>query len=225
MTHTDDGRPYELLDALDETEVPAGTSLLVAASEPAGTEFLVRLLGQGHRDGEDLLVLTTDDTAGTVTTEIEGHTEGSGSRPPDRIRVIDCQTDAVNVDDGSVVTQNVNTPRNLTDIGIGFKDAFDDFEAAGIDRVRFGLISLSVILSYVDRETAYRFCQTLTRGVAEEGALGLFLLNVDAHDEETIKTLQRAFDGVVNVSSTDEGLSVQLSGLESVSEERHSVAE
>ena len=225
MTDTDDGRPYRLLDALGATAVPAGTSLLITASEPGGTEFLMRLLGQGHRDGEELLVLTTDDPAGTVTADIEAYTDGPESGPTDGIRVIDCQTEPVNVDDESVVTQNVNTPRNLTDIGIGFKDAFDDFDAAGIDRVRFGLLSLSVILSYVDRETAYRFCQTLTRGVAETVALGLFLLNVDAHDEETIKTLQRAFDGVVNVESTGEGLTVQVSGIEGVSEEGHSVAE
>jgi len=225
MTDTDGGRPYRLLDALDAMEVPAGTNLLVTASEPAGTELLMRLLGQGDRDGEDLLVLTTDDPAGTVTADIETHANDSESGPTDRVRVIDCQTEAVDVDDDSTVTQNVNTPRNLTDIGIGFKNAFDEFDAAGIDRVRFGLLSLSVILSYVDRETVYRFCQTLTRGVEQEGALGLFLLNIDAHDEETIKTLQRAFDGVVTVDSTGEGLSIQVSGVEGVSEAPRSIGE
>jgi len=142
MTDTDDDRPYRLLDALDETEVPAGRSLLVTASEPAGTEFLMRLLGQGHRDGEDLLVLTTDDPAGTVTADIETHTDSAGAGSPDRMRVIDCQTDA---------------------------------------------------------------------------------LNVDAHDEETVKTLRRAFNGVLTVSSEGEELTVQVSGLEGVSEDGRSV--
>ena len=225
MTDTDDGRSYKLLDALDAVEAPAGTSLLVTASEPAGTEFLMRLLGQGHRDGEDLLVLTTDDPAGNIVTAIETSADDSASGPPDRMRIIDCQTETVDVDNGSVISQNVDTPRNLTDIGIGFKDAFDDFDEAGVDRVRFGLLSLSVILSYVDRETVYRFCQTLTRGVEQEGALGLFLLNIDAHDEETINTLQRAFDGVVTVEADGEGLSVQVSGIEGMSEKSRSIPE
>ena len=86
--------------------------------------------------------------------------------------------------------------------------------------MRFGLLSLSVILSYVDQETVYRFCQTLTRGVKQEGALGLFLLNVDAHDEETIGTLRRAFDGVAAVESTDGDLTVRVSGVDGVTDER-----
>ena len=225
MTDTDDGRPYRLLDAIEGVEVPAGTSLLVTASEPAGTEFLFRLLRQGYATGEELLVLTTDDPAGAIAEEFESLGADAEDGATGGVRVIDCQTDAVSVDDGSIVAQNVDTPRNLTDIGIGFKDAFDEFEAAGVDRVRFGLLSLSVILSYVDQETVYRFCQTLTRGVEQEGALGLFLLNVDAHDEETIGTLRRAFDGVATVESTDDGLTVQVSGVDGVSDERRVIEE
>ena len=225
MTDTDDGRPYRLLDAMDGVEVPPGTSLLVTASEPAGTEFLFRLLKQGYASGEELLVLTTDDPAGAIAEEFESLAADAEAGSTGGVRIIDCQTDALSVDDESIVAQNVDTPRNLTDIGIGFKDAFDDFEAAGLDRVRFGLLSLSVVLSYVDRETVYRFCQTLTRGVEQEGALGLFLLNVDAHDEETIRTLRRAFDGVATVESTDGGLAVRVSGVEGVSDERRVVEE
>jgi len=225
MTDTGGEQPYKLLDALDSIEVPAGTSLLVTASEPAGTEFLLRLLGHGHRDGDALLVLTTDDPAGDITADIEGMTGDTGVDATGGMRIIDCQTEAVNVSDESVVTQNVNTPRNLTDIGIGFKDAFDDFEANGIERVRFGLVTLSVILSYVDQETVYRFCQTLTRGVEQEDALGLFLLNIDAHDDGTINTLRRAFDGVVRLESTDGELAVQISGVEGIDAEWHSITD
>jgi len=225
MTDAEDERPYRLLDALDPIEIPAGTSLLITASGSVGTDFLLRLLGQGTRNGEELLVLTTDDPAGDITAGIEARIEGTITDGAGGMRVIDCQRDAVNVDDESRVTQNVNTPRNLTDIGIGFKDAFDEFEADGIDRVRFGLLSLSVILSYVDRETVYRFCQTLTRGIDQEGALGLFLLNIDAHDRETIDTLRRAFDGVLTLESTDGELTVQFSGLDGEDEQQLSMPE
>lgn len=223
MTDTENGQPYKLLDALGTVDVPAGTSLLVTASEPDGTEFLLRLLGQGHRNGEDLLVLTTDDPAGDIAGDIDAVNDDTDVGAGGGLRIIDCQTEAVDVSDGSTVTQNVNTPRNLTDIGIGFKDAFDEFEANGVDRVRFGLVSLSVILSYVDQETVYRFCQTLTRGVEQEGALGLFLLNIDAHDDGTINTLRRAFDGVVTLEPTERELKVQVSGVEGVEDEWHSL--
>ncbi|WP_336338911.1 DUF7504 family protein [Haloarcula brevis] len=218
MTDTTDERPYRLLNTLDDLEIPAGTSILVTASEPAGTEFLLRLLAEGRREDENLLVLTTDTPAGDITADIAA-AAGDGGDHDGNTRIIDCQTESIAVEDDAVVTQDVNTPRNLTDIGIGFKDAFDDFDAAEIDRTRFGLVSLSVILSYVDQETVYRFCQTLTRGVDQENALGLFLLNIDAHDDGTINTLRRAFDGVMTLDSTDGELSVRLSGIDGIAED------
>ncbi|PSQ47148.1 hypothetical protein BRD19_10430 [Halobacteriales archaeon SW_7_65_23] len=132
----------------------------------------------------------------------------------DSLHVIDCQTDTLNSDtDGSVVTQNVDTPRNLTDIGIGFKDAFDEFERTDAERIRVGVLSLSVILTYVDRETVYRFCQTLTRAIQQDNAIGFFLLTATAHDEETINTLRRALDGAVEVRDGDDRLPVNQFGV------------
>jgi len=220
---TDENQQYRLLDTLGSIQIPAGTSLLVTAPEPAGTECLFRLLGQGRRDGEEMLVLTTDDPAGDITADIADTIGEPRAEATDGITIIDCQTEAIAVDDDAVVIQNVNTPRNLTDIGIGFKNAFDGFDAAGVDRVRFGLVTLSVILSYVDQETVYRFCRTLTRGVRQENAFGLFLLNSDAHDEGTINTLRRAFDGVLTVEATDAEPRVRISGLDGVSEDWHAI--
>jgi KaiC/GvpD/RAD55 family RecA-like ATPase len=210
---------YTLLDSMNGLEVPAGTNLLVTASAPAGREFLFRLLGQGLRDGESLLVITTEKAAGSITEQVQDVTGGTTADLSEHLRIIDCQTDELDVSDEALVTQNVDTPRNLTDIGIGFKNAFEEFEAQGADRVRFGLLSLSVVLSYVDRETGYRFCQTLTRGLGQEDALGLFLLNVEAHDERTVNTLRRAFDGTLEVSSERGELNARLSGLDGISDE------
>lgn len=219
MTDSAESQSYRLLDAIEGFEVPAGTNLLVAASDPTGQEFVMRLLEQGLRDGETLLVITTDDSSGTITDQLQSVTEESAIDLFERVRIIDCQSDELGVTNEAVVSQNVDTPRNLTDIGIGFKNTFDEFEEAGVSRVRFGLVSLSVILSYVDPETGYRFCQTLTRGLDQEDALGLFLLNIDAHDERTINTLRRSFDGMIELESESGRLRSRLSGLDGVPEE------
>lgn len=213
MSDTTDGGPYAL-GGVPGIEVPAGTNLLVTAPEPAGSEFLFDLLGDARRGGDDLLVLTTDSPADHVADRL-----GGGPEPADAgaVTIIDCQTEAIDDGGDPTVVQNVNTPRNLTDIGIGFKEAFDEFEADGVDRVQFGLLSLSIVLSYVDRETVYRFCRTLTRGVSQEGAVGFFLLNRDAHDTGTVNTLRRAFDGLLEVEAADEP-QVRISGIDGVSE-------
>jgi KaiC/GvpD/RAD55 family RecA-like ATPase len=218
MTDTTSGKPYALR-GVSGVEIPAGTNLLVTAPEPTGSEFLLELLEDGRREGDDLLVLTTDSPAGRITDRLEAGVGEATADGTGGVTVIDSQTEPIDAADDAEVVQNVNTPRNLTDIGIGFKEAFDEFEAAGIDRVRFGLLSLSITLSYVDQETAYRFCRTLTRGISQEGAVGFFLLNRDAHDTETVSTLRRAFDGVLEVEATEDGRRVRLSGLDGISEE------
>jgi KaiC/GvpD/RAD55 family RecA-like ATPase len=216
--------PYELHPvAPDERslEVPAGTSLLVTAAPAAGREFVLGSLRAGLDRGEAGLVVTTDEPAGDVVADI-GRAEGDGGGlPTDHLRVVDCQAGDTGIaEEGREVAEvrYVETPRNLTDIGIGFKDAFDGFEAAGRTRVRFGLLSLSVVLSYVDLETTYRFCQTLARGLAREDAVGLFHLAPGAHDDRTVKTLRRAFDGTVETAQDDGNRTVRVSGVEGVRE-------
>jgi len=216
---TDPTDAYDLFASPPAVDLPTGTSLLVTAAQPAGREFIVSSLAHGIDTGGDALVLTADDPAGTVGDELRAAATVPADAATDPIRIIDCQTDGLGVDDDSMVDRDVNTPRNLTDIGIAFKDAFDRFDRQGVDRVRFGLLSLSIILSYVDQETVYRFCQTLTRGLANEGALGLFALNDNAHDEETIATLKRAFDGVAEVDASGEELSVRITGLDGVTDD------
>ncbi len=204
---------YDLLHAVEGAgalPVPAGTSLLVAAPMPAGQEFIVRSLEGAVEAGDGALALTTD---GSATTAVDGVT-GTGSA--DLLRVVDCASGPSDLRDGSVVVQDVDTPRNLTDIGIGFTNAVSEFEELGVERGRCGLLSLSVILSYVDQETAYRFCQTLSRGLAGEGFLGLFLLDRNAHDEQTEQTLRRAFDGLVEIRAGEGGRELRVSGVDGV---------
>jgi len=227
MTDIAASRPYELLDDEDADgplTIPAGSSVLVTASGHGGQRFIEEQLGRGARNGERTLVVTTDDAAGTVADAVADAAGVERSGLAERLRVIDCQTDRIAADSEPIVTQNVDTPRALTDIGIGFKEAFDGFEAADPDRIRVGLLSLSVVLSYVDRETVYRFCQTLTRAIRQENAVGFFLLTTAAHDEETENTLRRAFDGTVEVRDED-GLSVRVVGIDGVPSDWRSVGD
>ena len=225
MTESNATRPYELFDGDDPSgalSIPPGNSVLVTAAGSGGQRFIESQLGRGVRNGERTLVVTADDPAGTVADAVAAAAGVDRSDLAERLRVIDCQTDGTGTNGEGIVTQDVETPRDLTDIGIGFKQAFDGFEADGSDRVRVGVLSLSVVLSYVDRETVYRFCQTLSRGIRQENAVGFFMLAASAHDEETENTLRRAFDGTVEVDEED-GCSVRVVGMDGVASEWRSV--
>lgn len=215
---SDSAMPYDLAAPSGTVSLPAGTSLLVTAPAPAGRQFVKDCFAHGLKAGEEVLVLTTDEPAGEIGDDLRDRVTLPDDPVADPVQIIDCQTDQLGTTDQAIVNRDVSTPRNLADIGIAFKDAFDRFDRQGVDRVRFGVLSLSIVLSYVDRETGYRFCQTLTRGLAQEDALGLFVLNKNAHDTDTIDTLQDAFDGHIEIDG-GESVSVRISGIDGVSEE------
>jgi KaiC/GvpD/RAD55 family RecA-like ATPase len=196
--------PYDLIDAAP-VSIPAGTSHLVTAPARIGRAVVLDALAGGAAEGEGRLVVTTDERATDVVAAIREREPDPGV---DRrlLRIIDCQTGHTGLDrDAETLVQDVDTPRNLTDIGIGFANALDAFDELGVDRVRVGLLSLSVVLSYVDQETAYRFCQTLARRIDQESYLGLFAIDTAAHDERTLNTLRRAFDGTIEGRRDDDG--------------------
>jgi hypothetical protein len=209
---------YDLAAPSGIVSLPAGTSLLVTAPAPDGRQFVKECFAHGLEAGEEVLVLTADEPAGEIGDDLRDRVTLPDDPVADPVQIIDCQTDQLGTTDQDIVNRDVNTPRNLADIGIAFKNAFDRFDEQGVDRVRFGVLSLSIILSYVDRETGYRFCQTLTRGLAQEDALGLFVMNENAHDTDTIDTLKNAFDGHVEIDY-DDSFSVRISGIDNVSEE------
>ena len=123
MTDIATTEPYELLDdesSTDSLEIPAGAGLLVTAPDSVGREFIAVRLGEGLRAGDRRLVVTADD-AGTVVDRAAAAAGVGTSAVADNLRVIDCRTDQVGPGTrDSAAARNVGTPRNPTDIGIGF---------------------------------------------------------------------------------------------------------
>ncbi|WP_433630495.1 helix-turn-helix transcriptional regulator [Halomicrococcus sp. NG-SE-24] len=63
--------------------------------------------------------------------------------------------------------------------------------------------TLTVLLEYIDFDTAFRYLHILTHRVQAVGAIGYYQIDPDVHDPETINTLKTLFDAVVEV--TDDG--------------------
>ncbi|WP_227379270.1 helix-turn-helix transcriptional regulator [Haladaptatus halobius] len=60
--------------------------------------------------------------------------------------------------------------------------------------------TLTVLLEYVDFDTAFRYLHILTHRVQAAGAVGYFQMDPDIHDPETINTLKTLFDVIVEIS-------------------------
>jgi DNA-binding transcriptional ArsR family regulator len=68
--------------------------------------------------------------------------------------------------------------------------------------------TLTILLEYVDFDTAFRYLHILTHRVQAADAIGFYHMDPDIHDEETINTLKTLFDAVVEVSDDGERWSV-----------------
>jgi archaellum biogenesis ATPase FlaH len=76
---------------------------------------------------------------------------------------------------------------------------------AGVDRLRVGFDSLSPLLMYVDLQRLFRFLHVFTSQIQSQGWLGVFSVDPESHDDQTINTISQLFDGVVEVRVTDGG--------------------
>ncbi|MFC7080577.1 helix-turn-helix transcriptional regulator [Halorussus caseinilyticus] len=68
--------------------------------------------------------------------------------------------------------------------------------------------TLTVLLEYVNFDTAFRYLHILTHRVQAADAIGFYHMDPDIHDEETVNTLKTLFDAVVEVSDDGEEWSV-----------------
>lgn len=92
-----------------------------------------------------------------------------------------------------LAVESVGSPTDLTGVGVGLERCCD----AVTGEVACWVPSLTALLQYVDRETAFRFCNAVTnRIVGAEGTVR-FRLCGDAHDQRAVATFVSLADQVV----------------------------
>ena len=190
----------EFDDALPLEPIAAGTNLLVTGSSLAGTRDLaMRLLG--CRDSEGLLLLSTDMRGEDA---IENFEAAGWQYDTSRMAVVDCMQDSVD-DDGRNI-HAVTAPSDLTGIGIVFSGLYEDLYGAGIERVRTGLCTLDPLLMYTEKvQPLYRFLHTMTGRIRTADGLGVSVMDPDAQEETTVRTLSQPFDAEIEVREREDG--------------------
>ncbi|UIP00771.1 hypothetical protein Hbl1158_05270 [Halobaculum sp. CBA1158] len=108
---------------------------------------------------------------------------GSGEVPGPRVAA-----------DGGSFAAEAAHPQDLTGLCMKWQDALEEARGRGDLFVAFD--SVTALLQYVDLREAYRFLHTLVAGVHQAGARAQFYLDPDAHDEQTVSTVQGLFDAV-----------------------------
>jgi KaiC/GvpD/RAD55 family RecA-like ATPase len=204
---------YELGAAFSGIEVEEGTNLLVEGPPMSGKRDLgFRILADGVQNGEGAIVVTTKDGADRVVTDFA---DVSGA-PDATVGVVDCVTKQQGMGDRreSDLVRYASSPNDLTGIGIELSELLRAlYEQRDVTRNRILLHSLSTLLMYSDLQTVFRFMHVFTGRVQSADALGVFVVDSTAHDEQTVSTLKQLFDGVISIEEHDEGFRTRLLGV------------
>jgi KaiC/GvpD/RAD55 family RecA-like ATPase len=196
---------YELGAAFSDVEVDPGTNLLIEGPPMSGKRALgLEILETGAETGQGSIVVTTKDSADRVLEDFQeqvGDTEAT-------IGVVDCVTKQQGMGDRteSDLVRYASSPVDLTGIGIELSELLRAlYQQRDITRNRILLHSLSTLLMYSDLQTVFRFLHVFTGRVQSADALGCFVIDSSAHDEQTVSTLKQLFDGIVTVRETEDG--------------------
>lgn len=211
-------RMYDLADVDPDVEVSPGSNLLVAGPPMTGKRSLaLDLLAEGTNSGEGAIVVTTKDSAEKVLDDYATRVPELEQYP---IGIVDCVTQqrgGSDVEDSERI-KYASSPVDMTGIGIKLSEFLEAFyEQRGIRNNRILLHSISTLLMYSNLQTVFRFLHVFTGRVQSADALGLYVIDETAHDDQTMNTLKQLFDGVIEVEEDDAGQqSITTAGLGTV---------
>lgn len=167
-----------------------GTSMLVSGPAADAEDRLLDVVGAAPSDDGTAIVIS----AITSAPEVVAALRERDALDHERVGVIDC-TDGGGGDDYGVPVAQVSSPGDLTGISLEFVKLLRRFREAGHgERVRVGLASVSTLLIYTEVKTTFRFLHVFTSRIDSAGMLGVFTIDPDMHDSQTVNTVRAIFD-------------------------------
>jgi KaiC/GvpD/RAD55 family RecA-like ATPase len=195
---------YTLSDIQVDTDVAAGSNLLVAGPPMSGKRRLaLDILAEGTEHGDGAIIVTTKDSAQKLLEKYAARVSIEGQP----VGVVDCvakQQGSGDTEDTDQI-KYASSPVDMTGIGIKLSEFLETFyERRGLQSNRVLLHSISTLLMYSDLQTVFRFLHVFTGRIQSADALGIYVVDSTAHDTQTMNTLKQLFDGVIEVERDDE---------------------
>ena len=177
---------------------PSKALLLTSPLSTAGKEACYKLLADVPPAHTNVLVVSYTGQPTRWLAEWRDHV----GEPPTELGyiVVGPQTRATmktapGAADRVVDTTTIN-PSDLTGLGIAVTEYLDGW-ASNDNATVVCFDSVTVLLQYVDKKTAYQFLHVLLNKLAAVGSDSHFHVDPEAHDSTTMSTLRPLFDTVV----------------------------
>lgn len=185
-------------------EVPAGSNFLVSGPSLMGKdEVVIETLTRQPPESLPAVYVTSDQNATQLLADVEAV---AGQSVLDDVYVVDCSgTSGRGSFDESTTVKYVNSPSDLTGIGIAMVKCISDVGEGVEDGLGVGVLSLSTLLQYASESRVFNFAHVMTGRVAAAGYLCLWTLDTSSHDEKTVQTIRSQFDYVAEVQEDETG--------------------
>jgi len=181
--------------------------------ESSNVLLLAPLTPTGNRACLELLASTTDPARANVAavtytpppeTWISDWRTNVGDLPAELAFIHANTVETDEESDGTEVPPGVSVarvdPNQPMDIIAPLSEQLTRWEGNG-NQTLVSVQTLTVLLEYVDFDTAFRYLHILTHRVQAADAIGFYHMDPDIHDEETVNTLKTLFDAVVEVGN------------------------
>jgi KaiC/GvpD/RAD55 family RecA-like ATPase len=197
----------ELDDAIGDIE--GGVNIMVIGPPMCGKEAIVnRMVMQGLKDGEGVVLLATNETAGKAIKRF------SASGSP-YIGVVDCISKNLGVNPVDTPNiKNASSPVDLTGISIRISDFMDEYcKRKSLPRIRLCINSLSTMLMYTNVQTLFQFIHVYSGRIMVNNGLGIYVVEEGMHDEKTVASLKQLFNAMIEVKNKDDRYYMRAVGL------------
>jgi KaiC/GvpD/RAD55 family RecA-like ATPase len=182
-------------------EFDPGTNVaIVGPSMSQKRELALGLMATGYNTGDGILCITTD-SPNNVFTSLERYTEEFDEN---HVGIINCSGSKAQRQIEEL-TESVSSPDDLTGISIATAKLYNQFQKRGLTEIRYGLISVSTLIQYLNSKTMFKFLHVFTNRVNQTNGLGIYTLDNDIHDPQVVNTIQAQFDGIIELREDETG--------------------
>ncbi len=133
------------------------------------------------------------------------------------IGIVDCVTKTLGL--GASDTPHIkraSSPVDLTGIGVKISQFFEEMLVKKQKKkVHLCINSLSTILMYSNIQTVFRFLHVFTGRVKAANGFGLYVVEDEMHDAQTIATLKQLFDGMIEIKAAGDTYAMRVVGMTS----------
>ncbi len=193
--------------------IRGGSNIMMVGPPMSGKDEIINtIIYNGFIENNSAIVVSTREPGERV---FEWFEQNGLDISDANIGIVDCVTKTLGM--GAADTENIkraSSPVDLTGIGVKISQFFEEFlMKRNIPDTRLCINSLSTILMYSNIQTVFRFLHVFTGRVKAANALGVYVVEDEMHDPQTIATLKQLFDGMIEIKTNGDGYAMRVVGF------------